>query len=161
MNPVMRRDPNCAAARSQTIRRRLGSVTSGQGLGLGTSLFPVGAMEIKARISAYNGIVSNDGCSTRPPSCVECFNHEYSRVLKGIKASKQSISWYVLVYPARVITFSDTLQLLNAYRCACSVDIFFLQCITNKDEASTSNIVYPGDCVYHRVLLHQRVLLSH
>ncbi len=59
MNPVMRRDPNCAAARSQTIRRRLGSVVlTGQrlGLGLGTSLFPVGAMEIKARISAHNGI---------------------------------------------------------------------------------------------------------
>ncbi len=37
-------------ARSQTIRRRLGSVTltgQGLGLGLGTSLFPVGAMEIK------------------------------------------------------------------------------------------------------------------
>ncbi len=59
MNPVMRRDPNCAAARSQTIRRRLGSVTlTGQGLGLGTSLFPVGAMEIEARISAHNGILA-------------------------------------------------------------------------------------------------------
>ncbi len=46
----MCRDPNCAAARSQTIRRRLGSVTltgQGLGLGLGASLFPVGAMEIK------------------------------------------------------------------------------------------------------------------
>ncbi len=37
-------------SRSQTIHRRLGSVTlTGQelGLGLGTSLFPVGATEIK------------------------------------------------------------------------------------------------------------------
>ncbi len=37
-------------SRSQTIRRRLGSVTltgQGLGLGLGTSLFPVGATEIK------------------------------------------------------------------------------------------------------------------
>ncbi len=36
---------------SQTIRRRLGSVTltgQGLGLGLGTSLFPISAMEIKA-----------------------------------------------------------------------------------------------------------------
>ncbi len=59
LNPVMRRDPNCAAARSQTIRRRLGSVTltgQGLGLGLGMSLFPVCAMEIKARISARNEI---------------------------------------------------------------------------------------------------------
>ncbi len=32
-------------------RRRLGSVTlTGQGLGLGTSLFPVGAMEIKGTV---------------------------------------------------------------------------------------------------------------
>ncbi len=39
-------------ARSQTVRRRLGSVTlTGQGLGLGTSLFPVGNMEIKAEIT--------------------------------------------------------------------------------------------------------------
>ncbi len=29
----------------------------GLGLGLGTSSFPVGAMEIKARISAHNGFV--------------------------------------------------------------------------------------------------------
>ncbi len=37
-------------SRSQTVRRRLGSVTltgQGLGLGLGTSLFPVGATEIK------------------------------------------------------------------------------------------------------------------
>ncbi len=37
-------------SRSQTKRRRLGSVTltgQGLGLGLGTSLFPVGATEIK------------------------------------------------------------------------------------------------------------------
>ncbi len=37
-------------SRSQTIRRRLGSMTltgQGLGLGLGTSLFPVGATEIK------------------------------------------------------------------------------------------------------------------
>ncbi len=37
-------------SRSQTIRRRLGIVTltgQGLGLGLGTSLFPVGATEIK------------------------------------------------------------------------------------------------------------------
>ncbi len=41
-------------AHSQTVRRRLGSVTltgQGLGLGLGTSLFPVGAMEIKAEIT--------------------------------------------------------------------------------------------------------------
>ncbi len=65
MNPVMRRYAQrsgpliyASAARSQTIRRRLGSVTltgQGLGLGLGTSLFPVGAMEIKAGISAHNG----------------------------------------------------------------------------------------------------------
>ncbi len=65
------RKPLCAeiliasAARSQTIRRRLGSVTLtgqglglGLGLGLGTSLFPVGAMEIKAGISAHKYLAS-------------------------------------------------------------------------------------------------------
>ncbi len=59
LKTVMRRDPNCFA-RSQTIRRRLGSVTltgQGLGLGLGASLFPVGAMEIKAGISAHNGFI--------------------------------------------------------------------------------------------------------
>ncbi len=41
-------------ARSQTVRRRLGSVTlkgQGLGLGVGTGLFPVGAMQIKAEIT--------------------------------------------------------------------------------------------------------------
>ncbi len=51
-------------SRSQTIRRRLGSVTltvQGLGFGLGTSLFPVGATEIKdlpwqpsRRIAGFN-----------------------------------------------------------------------------------------------------------
>ncbi len=53
-------------ARSQTVRRRLGSVTlTGQrlGLGLGTSLFPVGAMEIKAEIT-WGGIRWRESSST-------------------------------------------------------------------------------------------------
>ncbi len=61
----MRRDPNCFGGTFPDYRRRLGSVTltgQGLGLGLGTSLFPVGAMEIKAGISAHNGI---HGKSTR------------------------------------------------------------------------------------------------
>ncbi len=44
------REVAMVTSRSQTIRRRLGSVTltgQGLGLGLGTSLFPVGAKEIK------------------------------------------------------------------------------------------------------------------
>ncbi len=50
-NPLCAEILIASAAHSQTIRRRLGSVTlagQGLGLGLGTSLFPVGAMEIKA-----------------------------------------------------------------------------------------------------------------
>ncbi len=53
-------------SRSQTIRRRLGSVTlTGPGLGLGTSLFPVGATEIKGlpwqpsrRIAGFQSITA-------------------------------------------------------------------------------------------------------
>ncbi len=69
----MRRDPNTSAARSQTIRRRLGNVTltgQGLGLGLGTSLFPVGAMEIKARISAHNVIQEGPTAEVARATCM-------------------------------------------------------------------------------------------